>query len=82
MEALQNAVKHAPSASGITIQLSAGLTLRFEIRDDGPGFANGASRDGAGLENMRDRVAAVGGRLRIDSTPGDGTRVVGTIPIG
>jgi signal transduction histidine kinase len=82
MEALQNAVKHAHSASAITIRLSGGSSLCFEIRDDGPGFDNGASRDGAGLENMRDRVAAVGGRLRIDSAPGDGTRVIGTIPIG
>jgi signal transduction histidine kinase len=35
---------------------------------------------GSGLTNLADRVAAVGGTLRIDSSPGAGTRVTGHVP--
>jgi signal transduction histidine kinase len=80
IEALQNVAKHAPEASCVTISLSRNGDLRFEVHDDGPGFAVGAVM-GDGLENMRDRLAAVGGELDIDSTPGAGTTVVGTIPV-
>ncbi|HEX5621428.1 MAG TPA: hypothetical protein VFX51_23590 [Solirubrobacteraceae bacterium] len=41
-------------------------------------------RDGyfnGGLGNMRDRIEAVGGRLTIDSSPGHGTRIRGTVPL-
>jgi signal transduction histidine kinase len=80
IEALQNVAKHAPEASSVTISLSRNGDLRFEVQDDGPGFAvDGAMGDG--LVNMRDRLAAVGGELDIHSTPGAGTTVVGTIPV-
>lgn len=82
LEAVQNAVKHAHGATRITIQLSAGEQLRFEVRDDGPGFAGEAPSPGLGLTNINDRLASVGGRLTIASRSGLGTRVVGTIPIG
>jgi signal transduction histidine kinase len=81
IEALQNVAKHAPEASAVVISLSRNGDLRFEVQDDGPGFlVAGASGDG--LVNMRDRIAAVGGDLEIRSTPGTGTLVVGTIPVG
>jgi signal transduction histidine kinase len=50
------------------------------VEDDGLGFDVASQEPGAGLTNMRDRVAACGGRLEIDSQPGRGTRVTGTIP--
>jgi signal transduction histidine kinase len=80
IEALQNVAKHAPGASSITISLSRNGDLRFEVQDDGPGFAVAAEM-GDGLVNMRDRLAAVGGKLEIRSTPDAGTTVVGTIPV-
>jgi signal transduction histidine kinase len=82
LEALQNAVKHAHGASQIRILLSVDDSLRFEVRDDGAGFPREAPGNGAGLANITDRVAAVGGRLTIDSAPGRGTSVVGVLPIG
>ena len=82
LEAVQNAVKHAHGATRITIRLSAGEQLRFEVRDDGPGFAGEAPSPGLGLANIKDRLGSVGGRLTIASGSGLGTRVVGTIPIG
>ena len=80
VEALQNAIKHAGGATGIAIVLEGGDgRLRFEVRDDGPGFVdgNGNGPRGAGLVNMRDRVGALGGDLAIVSSPGQGTRVIG-----
>jgi signal transduction histidine kinase len=82
MEALQNAAKHAHGATRVTIEVSENGGLRFEVRDDGPGFAPGGhAPDGSGLANLRDRLAAVGGELEIRSAPGDGTRVAGIIPM-
>jgi PAS domain S-box-containing protein len=80
LEALQNAEKHA-RASSITIDLIGNGELRFEVRDDGIGFEPSAEHDGAGVGNMSDRVEAVGGKLRIDSVPGAGTRVAGVVPM-
>jgi signal transduction histidine kinase len=81
LEAVQNAVKHAHGARHIWILLNADDRLRFEVRDDGAGFAEGEAAHGAGLTNISDRLASVGGRLTIDSEPGHGTSVVGVIPI-
>jgi signal transduction histidine kinase len=78
-EAVQNTMKHAPTASAaIALHQSPGL-LRFEVNDDGAGFsANG--RPGRGLKNMRDRIEAIGGDVVIESRPGRGTRVRGAVP--
>jgi signal transduction histidine kinase len=80
VEALQNSLKHARGASGVWIKLSRRHgRLRFEVSDDGAGFIGGDD-DGRGLRNMHDRIEAVGGDLSIDSTPGRGTRITGSVP--
>jgi signal transduction histidine kinase len=80
-EALQNAMKHARTASGVWISLREGDgELRFEVRDDGVGFTPDGT-DQHGLRNMRDRIEAVGGTLHIDSAPGVGTRVIGHVSV-
>jgi signal transduction histidine kinase len=81
LEAVQNAVKHAHGASRITILLDAEDGLRFEVRDDGAGFPVEPHAHGAGLTNINERLASVGGRLTIASEPGRGTSVVGIIPV-
>jgi signal transduction histidine kinase len=81
LEAMQNAAKHA-AARSIAIVVSDGPALRFEVRDDGRGFDDAQARHGRGLTNIRDRLAAVGGALSIDSDPARGTSVTGTIPLG
>ncbi len=54
--------------------------IRVEIEDDGRG---GADPDrGTGLRGLADRVEALGGKLRIESPAGAGTRIVGEIPCG
>jgi signal transduction histidine kinase len=80
LEAMQNASKHAGSAH-LVISLHGGESLGFEVRDDGAGFTDADLNGGAGLTNMRDRVAAVGGELEITSTPGRGTTVAGSVPL-
>jgi signal transduction histidine kinase len=79
MEALQNAAKHALGATGVTITVTHNPHLRFEVRDDGSGFDPTRADGGAGLTNMRDRLAAVGGTLHVESSPGNGTRISGVI---
>jgi signal transduction histidine kinase len=79
LEALQNAAKHADGATRVSISLSDGDMLRFEVRDDGAGWAAGTVR-GAGLTNMRDRVTALGGALDVTSAAGAGAVVTGSIP--
>jgi signal transduction histidine kinase len=81
LEAVQNAVKHAPRATGVWVTLRQARVLRFEVRDDGPGFTPPANASNGGLRNMRDRIEAVGGQLTIDAAPGQGTRVRGTVPL-
>jgi signal transduction histidine kinase len=81
IEAMQNAAKHASDATGVEVSLNRNGDLRFEVRDNGQGFAVDEIAPGAGLLNMRDRVDAVGGRLEVRSTVGSGTTVIGTIPV-
>jgi signal transduction histidine kinase len=81
IEALQNVAKHAPDASSVAISVSRDGDLRFEVRDDGQGFAVDGATMGNGITNMRDRMGAVGGELQVQSSPGAGTAVIGTIPV-
>jgi signal transduction histidine kinase len=81
LEAIQNAVKHAGPDARVTVTLrSSDGHIDFAVADDGTGFDSEASSDGVGLVNMRDRIAAVGGELLIDSFPGRGTNVTGRVP--
>jgi signal transduction histidine kinase len=80
LEALQNAYKHAGADATVSISLIDDGELHFEVRDNGTGFAP-TSKPGTGLMSMEDRISAVGGHLTIDSSPGRGTRVAGSVPI-
>jgi signal transduction histidine kinase len=79
-EGLTNAVKHAKATR---IALSAGQkngTLVVSVEDDGAGGA--APIPGSGLSGLCDRVAALGGTLRIDSDRGAGTTLTAELPCG
>jgi len=82
LEALQNIAKYA-EASQATIALTNGEgTLRFTVTDDGSGFDASATSYGTGLQGIADRLAAIGGILTVASTPGQGTTIAGTVPVG
>jgi signal transduction histidine kinase len=77
-EALANVAKHA-RADGAQVLISKfGGRLLVEVSDDGAGGAR--SEGGSGLRGLADRVASVGGVLRVDSPPGGGTRLEADIP--
>ncbi len=77
-EALTNVAKHANAATvAVAARVDDG-TLRVEVRDDGVG---GAHSEGSGLQGLADRLAAVDGRLEIESPAPGGTLVAATIPI-
>jgi len=81
LEALQNVAKYAGAAASARVRIweDAGGLL-FEICDDGAGFEPDRNAEGAGLTNMRDRIGAVGGTLRVESD-GGGTRIRGVVPL-
>jgi signal transduction histidine kinase len=77
-EALANAARHS-RASAVTVRLAyAPECVRLTVADNGVGFDPSAPATGFGLESMRQRLAAVNGRLAVESSP-DGTSVVGEI---
>ena len=79
LEALQNVLKHAQRARRVVVTLDGGADrLRFTVRDDGPGAVGLVA--GAGITNMRDRLAALGGEVDVSSTPDVGTVVRGAVP--
>jgi NarL family two-component system sensor histidine kinase LiaS len=74
-EALANVARHS-GATVVTIDLTYtadAVTLR--ITDNGRGFDLTTLRKGVGLDSMRERVAAMGGRLDVRSEPGAGTTI-------
>jgi two-component system NarL family sensor kinase len=82
-EALTNIEKHA-QASRVDVRLvSSAAGVRLSVGDDGLGFqVDDVAHDprrGIGLRNMQERLAAVGGRLRLVSMPGS-TRVIAVVP--
>jgi signal transduction histidine kinase len=82
LEALQNVAKHGGADVSAIVSLTEGRgEVTLEVRDNGPGFDLEAVRAGSGLVNMRDRIDAVGGRLKISSAPGRGTIVRAIVPM-
>jgi signal transduction histidine kinase len=79
LEALNNVAKYA-GATRATVRLANGNgELRFEVTDDGRGFDTTSTGYGTGLQGMADRLAAIGGELRVRSAPGAGTTIAGTV---
>ncbi|HET6948944.1 MAG TPA: histidine kinase, partial [Acidimicrobiales bacterium] len=79
-EALTNVARHAHATRAAVAIARAGDRLVVEVRDDGVGGA--AFDGGTGLHGLRDRVAALGGTLRLVSPPGGPTTVLADLPCG
>jgi signal transduction histidine kinase len=81
LEAMQNVAKYA-DATSVRVKLTVeNGELTFEVSDDGRGFDPERTPTGAGLQNMADRLAALGGSLELRSQPGKGTTVSGRLPV-
>jgi signal transduction histidine kinase len=78
-EALTNVAKYAEASAARVFVAEAGGLLTVQIEDDGIGGAD-PSR-GSGLRGLSDRIAALDGRLEIESAAGAGTRISATIPL-
>jgi two-component system sensor histidine kinase UhpB len=80
-EGLTNALRHA-GAQTVTVSLTADAErVVLSVRDDGGGMPAELSRGTAGIAGMRERALLVGGRLSIESRPGQGTEVRLTVPL-
>ena len=75
-ECLTNAAKYAPGAP-VTVLLVSDQDLRISIVDEG----DGGARLGPGLSGMRERLAAFGGSMQLNSPVGGPTTVIASIPV-
>ena len=79
-EGLTNALRHS-GADSVTVSLKADAeTVTLSVTDDGEGMPPELPPGTAGIAGMRERALLVGGRLSIESRPGQGTEVRLTIP--
>ena len=84
--ALANVVEHA-DATRVVVSLTYNADeVLLDVRDDGRGFDISRTRTrgdrGTGLSGIRQRVAGLGGRAVVESTPGEGTTLSVAIPLG
>jgi signal transduction histidine kinase len=78
-EALANVTKHARPRNAWVRITGVGDFVDLEIADDGQGGAD--PRKGTGLQGLRDRIEAMGGRFAVESPPGRGTRIIASLPL-
>ena len=83
-EALANTAKHANATHASVGLARSNGHLRIAISDDGGGMGSvvPASVASGGLANIRDRVAALRGTMRVSSSDSSGTTVLVELPIG
>jgi signal transduction histidine kinase len=79
-EALANVSKHAAATCAEVRLARSDDALHIAVHDDGEGF-NLATAVGEGLTNLAERLTALGGRLDVDSTPGQGTTVTAQLRV-
>lgn len=84
-EAMINVTRHAHATRARVCASREAGRVRLSVADDGAGFDASSSRagghGGVGLFSMAERLALVGGTLRVDSAPGRGTTVIAEVPL-
>ncbi len=81
LEALNNVAKYAEASRAEIFLAQHEGALTFTVADDGVGFDAETRAHGTGLQGMRDRLDAIGGKLAVESEPGHGTTITGTVPM-
>ncbi len=80
-EAISNSIRHGRPSSGVVSLRPWRHMVRFEVRDNGKGFdPKRPAHQGMGLDNIASRAQKLGGKLRIHSRRGEGTRIVIDLP--
>jgi signal transduction histidine kinase len=76
-------VRHASAGRGSVVVTSYNSYVQCVVEDDGIGFDEGALLPGeqVGLMGMRERLEVLGGSLRIESVPGQGTALYARLPV-
>ena len=81
-EALSNAVRHgAPSHIALSVEIAAGEVAVLRVADNGAAAERPGGRPRFGLSGMRERLAALGGELSIDTGAGQGWTVIARAPL-
>jgi signal transduction histidine kinase len=81
-EAVSNAARHAhPHEVIVSLSVGDGAVV-LKVADDGSGFDPGLRERDSGIANMRYRAESLGGTCAVTSSPGHGTTVVWTVPVG
>ena len=80
-EALTNATKHGHAKRAVVEILEDDREISMTIRDDGHGFDPRANTTGFGLPGMHERADLLEGVLRLESSPGHGTKITAVFPI-
>jgi len=80
-EALHNALKHARATRlWVSLDFAEG-EVAVSVEDDGQGFEREHAWDGMGLQGIRDRFLLLGGTFDVETAPGEGTRLFGSLPV-
>lgn len=74
-ELITNVMRHAEATEATVQIVREGEEIRLSVEDNGTGFDPASVHNGMGHRNIATRVAAMGGALHYDSTPGHGTTV-------
>ena len=82
-EALSNVVRHSDATSvALRLQLDEGSGhIRLTVQDNGVGFVASSSRRGLGTLSMEDYLGALCGWFKLETAPGEGTRITASVPL-
>jgi len=80
-EAVSNSLRHGHSRNVTLLAGRSDQEIALAVQDDGAGFVASGRGSGHGMANMQARAVELGGSLRIESTPGKGTRVLLSLPV-
>jgi signal transduction histidine kinase len=79
-ESLTNVAKHSQGSRALVRLSLTRDRLHCAVEDDGKGFDLSAAR-GHGLDGLQERMQAVGGTFEVRSAPGQGTRIIASLPL-
>ena len=82
-EGLMNVTRHSQASRTEVLLKQVGKSIQGNLTDDGVGFdlAQTTNGQGLGLSTMKERIKKLGGELRVDSSPGKGTRINFVLPL-